>query len=181
VREPEPDVVRRAQAGDLEAFERIVRECQPAAWFLAYHLTRDASAADDVVQEAFVRAFTAIRSYRSAWKFTSWLMQIVRNCAMDHHRRIRRRDATLHRAGRAEPPATEVAPPPVEERARINDAVRSLRPELREPFVVIEMLGYSYEEASVILGVRVGTLKSRMHRARGALMKALTEEAADAM
>jgi RNA polymerase sigma-70 factor, ECF subfamily len=178
VREPEPEVVRRAQAGDLEAFERIVRHCQASAWFLAYMLTRDPSAADDVVQDAFVRAYVAIRSYRNQWKFTSWLMQIVRNCAMDHHRRSKRLGAALERAGR---PVTEATMPPIEERSRIDDAVRTLPPQLREPFVVIEMLGYSYEETSVILGVPIGTLKSRMHRARAALVRALSEEATDAM
>jgi RNA polymerase sigma-70 factor (ECF subfamily) len=175
MREPEPDVVRRAQAGDLDAFERIVRDCQPGAWFLAYHLTQDASAADDVVQEAFVRAFLAVRTYRSRWKFTSWLLQIVRNCAMDHHRRLRRAGTALRRVGLA---PEEEQPPPVEERSRIHDAVRRLPIELREPFVVIEVLGHSYDEASVILSVKVGTLKSRMHRARAALIEALREEAA---
>jgi RNA polymerase sigma-70 factor (ECF subfamily) len=178
MREPEPSVVRHAQGGDLGAFERIVRECQPGAWFLAYHLTQNAAAADDVVQEAFVRAFLAIRTYRSRWKFTSWLLQIVRNCAMDHHRRLRRQGAAMQRVGL---PPTEDALPPVEERSRIHDAVLGLPAALREPFVVIEVLGHSYEEASVILGVKIGTLKSRMHRARAVLMLALSEESAGEM
>jgi len=63
----------------------------------------------------------------------------------------------------------------VEERARINDAIRGLPMPLREPFVVIEVLGFTYQEASVILDTRVGTIKSRMHRARAALMEALAD------
>ena len=179
MREPLPEIVHRAQAGDLDAFERIVRECQPGAWFLAYYLTHDAAAADDIVQEAFLHAYIAIRSYRSQWRFTGWLLQIVRNCAMDHHRRVKRRGAAVERATAPMPDPDHS--PMVEERTRIHDAVRALPPDMREPFVVIEMLGYSYEEASEILGVKMGTLKSRMHRARARLVRSLTEEAAGEM
>jgi RNA polymerase sigma-70 factor (ECF subfamily) len=170
-----------AQAGDLAAFESLVRAYQGDVWRFAYHLTRDRSAADDVSQEAFLRAFRAIGSYRGEAKFTSWLLRIVRNCAMDTYRRTAR-DADL-----AERSAAEAAghgrpepggPASVEERLRIAEAIRRLPNDLREPFVTIEVLGFSYEEASVILGVKVGTLKSRMHRARAVLIEALTESEA---
>jgi RNA polymerase sigma-70 factor (ECF subfamily) len=62
-----------------------------------------------------------------------------------------------------------------EERLRLSSAVRDLPLELREPFVVIEVLGFDYREASAILGVKLGTIKSRMHRARAALVRALRE------
>ncbi len=95
MREPEPDTIRRAQAGDLRAFESLVRAYQGDAWRFAYHLTRNRAAADDVTQEAFVRAFRAIASYRGEWKFTAWLLRIVRNCAIDVHRRARREERLL--------------------------------------------------------------------------------------
>jgi RNA polymerase sigma-70 factor (ECF subfamily) len=177
VREPEPDVVRRAQAGDLDAFEELVRRCQPDAWRFAYHLTRDRTMADDVTQESFVRAFRSIRTFSGQSKFTSWLLRIVHNCAADARRRAGRDRALAERAaaGLAEPPPPQGGP---EERMRLQAAIDALSPRFREPFVLIEVLGYDYREAAAILRVPTGTLKSRMHRARATLARWLTEEEA---
>jgi DNA-directed RNA polymerase specialized sigma24 family protein len=100
---------------------------------------------------------------------------------VDTYRRAARDQAVSERSAAEAQESATAGPsgPPssgsVEERLRIAAAIQALPNELREPFVVIEVLGFSYEETSVILGVKVGTLKSRMHRARAALMKALTE------
>jgi RNA polymerase sigma-70 factor, ECF subfamily len=177
VREPEPEVVRRAQAGDLAAFEELVRTCQPDAWRFAFHLTRDRTMADDVTQESFVRAYRSLRTFRGVSKFTSWLLRIVHNCAADARRRAGRDRALAERATAAR--QGEAAPArDVEERMRLAAAIDQLAPKFREPFVLIEVLGYDYREASAILGVPTGTLKSRMHRARAVLVRLLTEEAA---
>jgi RNA polymerase sigma-70 factor (ECF subfamily) len=185
VREPEPETIGRARAGDLRAFESIVRAYQADVWRFAYHLTHDRATADDVTQEAFLRAFRSLRSYRGEAKFTSWLMRIVRNCAVDSYRRSRREapaiDPEIAGAeadrGDAEGSRPGSIAGSFEERTRIHEAIRRLPMELREPFVVIEVLGYNYQEASSILRVKVGTVKSRMHRARAALVSALSEDA----
>jgi RNA polymerase sigma-70 factor (ECF subfamily) len=173
LREPDPELIRRAQSGDLSAFERLVRECQADAWRFAYHLTRNRATADDVTQESFLRAFRAIRTYRGRSRFSSWLLRIVRNCAIDaFHRGARETpvedEALAWRSGGG---STETA----EERIRIHQAIRNLPLWLREPFVMIDVLGFSYEEVATILSIRIGTVKSRMHRARAALVQALTE------
>jgi RNA polymerase sigma-70 factor (ECF subfamily) len=180
VREPEPETILRARAGDLSAFETLVRDYQADVWRFAYHLTRDRARAEDVTQEAFLRVFRAIGTFRGDAKFSSWLLRIVRNCAIDSYRAVRREAPVLSR-----PDAEEGTPPAssggslAEERMGLHDAIRRLPMDLREPFVVIEVLGYTYREASVILGVRVGTIKSRMHRARATLVRMLdTGEAA---
>ena len=176
VQEPEPETIGRAQAGDLRAFESLVRAYQSDVWRFAYHLTRNASMAEDVTQEAFFRAYRAIGSYRGTARFSSWLLRIVRNCAIDAYRKTRKESVMS-----AEDQATGgnlssvVDPPDSVERTRINEAIRHLPMPLREPFVVIEILGFTYEEASAILETRIGTIKSRMHRARAALMVALEE------
>jgi RNA polymerase sigma-70 factor, ECF subfamily len=180
VQEPEPETIGRAQAGDLRAFESIVRAYEADVWRFAYHLTRNSTLAEDVSQEAFFRAYRGIRSFRGSARFSSWLMRIVRNCAIDAYRKTRKETVSsmgedLTTLGRGNPPAVVEPSPALDERARINDAIRRLPMSLREPFVVIEVLGYSYEEASSILGTRIGTIKSRMHRARAALMEELTE------
>src|SRR5207237_6383368 len=90
LREPEPDTIRRARAGDLRAFEPRLRDYQADVWRFAYHLTRNRALAEDVTQEAFLRAYRALGSYRGQAKFTSWLLRIVRNCAIDAYRKTRR-------------------------------------------------------------------------------------------
>ena len=99
---------------------------------------------------------------------------------MDAFQRRKRERLTTERVA-AELPEPVTRPGSYEDRVRIQAAVGELPDSLREPFVLIDVLGYSYRETSEILGVKVGTLKSRMHRAHGALMRALTEEAAGEM
>ena len=174
MREPEPETIVRARAGDLSAFETLVRDYQADVWRFAYHLTRDRARAEDVTQEAFLRVFRALGTFRGDAKFTSWLLRIVRNCAIDSYRAGRREAPVLTRPEDEgdrgpTPPESSLA----ELRTGLHDAIRRLPLELREPFVVIEVLGFTYREASVILGVRVGTIKSRMHRARATLIRML--------
>jgi RNA polymerase sigma-70 factor, ECF subfamily len=173
VREPEPETIVRARGGDLRAFEELVLAYQADVWRFAYHLTHSRATADDISQETFIRAWRAVHTFRGDTKFTNWLLRITRNCAVDSYRRTRR-----------ETPTDEVRQPTgsprasTEERLRLQAAIRALPMHLREPFVVIEVLGFDYREASAILGVKNGTLKSRMFRARAALIHALGEEAA---
>jgi RNA polymerase sigma-70 factor (ECF subfamily) len=180
VREPEPETIGRARDGDLRAFESLVRDYQADVWRFAFHLTRDRALAEDVTQEAFLRAFKALNSYRGQAKFSSWLLRIVRNCAIDAYRKTRRETPV---AGQTEPTAGDrraAGTGAWDDRLAIEDALRALPAALREPFVVIEVLGFDYREASAILGLRVGTVKSRMHRARSQLIRALSEsEVAD--
>ena len=177
MREPEPDVVVRAQAGDLAAFESLVRDYQADVWRFAYHLTRSHALAEDVAQEAFLKAFRAIRTFRGEARFTTWLLRIVRNAAVDAYRRSSRQSALAEQATVVAERTAPASAGPSEERLRIQAAIRALPEQLREPFVVIEVLGFDYAEASRILGVKVGTVKSRMHRARAALVRTLSEEA----
>jgi RNA polymerase sigma-70 factor, ECF subfamily len=175
VGEPEPETIGRARGGDLRAFESLVRDYQADLWRFAYHLTRDRAMAEDVTQEAFLRAFRAIGFYRGQAKFSSWLLRIARNCAIDAYRKTRRETPV---ADHDELPAIDPgsrAPGTSEDRMRIDQAIRGLPMSLREPFVVIEVLGFNYREASAILGTRIGTVKSRMHRARSLLIRELSE------
>ena len=180
MREPEPETVGRAQAGDLRAFDSLVRDFQADVWRFAYHLTGSRFTADDVTQEAFLRAFRAIRSYRGGEsKFSSWLLRIARNAAIDLYRRTRREDPREDPMASTKAVGASSGSP--EDRMRIEEAIHGLPNDLREPFVMIEVLGYDYREASAILAVKLGTVKSRMHRARAALIASLSssEEVAD--
>jgi RNA polymerase sigma-70 factor (ECF subfamily) len=173
VNDPDPRTLARARGGDVAAFEDLVRTYQADVWRFAYHFTRDRQMAEDVTQEAFLRAYRFLRTFRGDSKFTSWLFRIARNCAMDAIRRRSGQQAREHPA--------PLGPPDPEARAELHAALASVSPEHREPFLLIEVFGLSYQEAADVLNVRVGTIKSRMHRARHAMMAALeTEEPSEA-
>jgi RNA polymerase sigma-70 factor, ECF subfamily len=173
VQEPDPRTLVRARQGDLAAFEELVRTYQAEVFRFARHLTRDRTAAEDVTQEAFLRAFRFIGGYRGETRFSSWLLRITRNCAIDaarkQHYPIVDQDARPERAGTV---ANAVV------RAELDAALGSLGAEHRETFLLVEVLGLSHQEVADVLGVRVGTVKSRMFRARQALRRALDDEEA---
>src|SRR5439155_21279616 len=99
VQDPDPRTLARAREGDLGAFEELVRAYQADVFRFAWHLTRDRTMAEDVTQDAFLRAFRFLRTYRGDSKFSSWLFRITRNCAMDAMRRQRSLVARHERQG----------------------------------------------------------------------------------
>lgn len=172
MQEPDPQLIRRAQGGDLKAFEDLVRWCQPDVWRVVRSIVRNRDLADDVTQDTFVRAFRFLGSFAFRSKFSTWLFTIARRCCMDSL-------AKRSRIADAEPP--EVPVPDASERTEITAAIDALPEIWREPFLLVEVFGLSHGEAADVLGVRPGTIKSRMFRARGALVAALSEELADEM
>lgn len=176
LQEPDPQVISNARAGDQYAFGTLVRQCQGDVWRLVFHLVRDETLADDVTQDAFVRAFRFLPGYRADAKFSTWLYSIARNCAMDELRRASRRRKVVEKL-EAEEPATGTDHGAVLE---VRQAIAALPIELREPVILIDLLGTSYRDASTILGTAEGTVKSRVHRAREALADMLRPDEARA-
>jgi RNA polymerase sigma-70 factor, ECF subfamily len=170
--EPDPLVVAAARAGDLGAFERLVRRYQGDVWRLVFHLLHDESRSDDVTQDAFVRAFRFLGRYRGDSKFSTWLFTIARNCAVDEMRRSARQSRIARRAD------FEPGRPLSDQTAgiEVREALAALPMDLREPVVMIDMFGISYREVAEMLRVPEGTVKSRVHRARELLVEALRPE-----
>jgi RNA polymerase sigma-70 factor (ECF subfamily) len=169
VEEPEPQVIGAARTGDSGAFETLVRSYQADVWRLTYQLVRDRSLADDITQDAFLRAFRFLPRFRGEAKFSTWLFTIARNCARDELRRAGRRRTLEHTLEHAEQPRPSEPGLWVE----IREAVAGLSLELREPLVLIDMFGLSYSEVGMILELPLGTVKSRVHRARHLLAEHL--------
>jgi RNA polymerase sigma-70 factor (ECF subfamily) len=165
MRDPDPRTVQQARAGDLHAFEELVRLYQAEVFRFAWHLTRDRTLAEDVTQDTFLRAFRFIHGYRGAQRFGSWLFAIARNCSMDA---LRKRGTVAEQDGR-EARAT----PDASTRAELDAALAAVSAEHRDAFLLVEVFGLSYQEAADVLGVAVGTVKSRMFRARRALCAAI--------
>jgi len=180
---PESDaaLVRRCRAGDAEAFDTLVRRYQRQTVNLAYRLLGDLDAAHDVAQEAFVCAYRALGKFRGAARFSTWLYRIVYNLCLDELNRRRRRSAehSLDNFYAADDsPMLDVPDPnpdPAEEVAvrllqrEIRRAVARLSPTHRAVLVMYDLQGLSYEEIAEVLRCPLGTVKSRLSRARLAL------------
>lgn len=171
----EAGLVRAAQSGDTDAFGQIVRHYQRAVYRVAYGLTRNASDADDLAQETFVRAWQAIGRFRAGEPLYPWLARIAMNQAMSLFRRRKRRPETplepLLEAGRqwggGADPAGEVSDR--DHAAHLEAALAELSPEHQSVLVLRAVEGLSYDEIAGVLGVPAGTVMSRLSRARAEL------------
>ena len=168
---------------DARRFETLVLPWLDAAFNLARWLLRDEAAAEDVVQDAALRALRHLDALRGEAR--PWFLAIVRNACFDHvqARRGRREqggwddealEALQWQSGRAEPDAA-AALQGSRERAQIDAAIRSLAPALREVVVLREIEGLDYAEIAQIAGLPIGTVMSRLSRARSRLRELLAQ------
>jgi len=175
-------LIERCQQGDTIAFDRLVERHGQWVYNLAYRMIGDREEAHDIAQEAFVRAFAAIKGFRRGSSFATWLYRVTANVCLDEIKRRRRRPApaTSFLSGenqRPDPPdpAPDVAQrvEAIERRELVRRAIASLPLHHRLPLVLCELQGCSYDEVAAIMKTNVGTVKSRLNRARLALKKAL--------
>lgn len=176
-------LVRRAQAGDVRSFEELVVIYQDRIYNLSYYLAGNQADAQDLAQETFVRAYTSLKSFRRDADLGTWLHRITVNLWLNVRRR-RKNAQVLSLDDPVETDRGEVtrtlaavdpAGDPVEAlegkelQARVREALRSLPEEYRTVLVLREMEGYSYAEIAGLLRCSLGTVKSRLSRARQAL------------
>lgn len=174
------ELVRAAAEGDQDAFAQLVALHEKRVYALAVRMTGRQEDAADVAQDAFLAAWRGLPSFRGEAGFATWLYRLTANAAIDHLRRSRRQrsEASLD-DGELGLDAVDPAPTPQEqaESESLREAVRWGMGELsREHRQVLELREYrelSYEEIAGQLGVDLGTVKSRLSRARGALRKIL--------
>ncbi|MGH3715543.1 MAG: sigma-70 family RNA polymerase sigma factor [Micromonosporaceae bacterium] len=163
-----------AADGDPVAQAAFVRHTQAEVWRLAAALV-DPGAADDLVQETYLRAFRGLSSFEARSTARTWLFGIARRTCADHLRTVtrRRRLESLLTVQ----PKRDAAPDPADSVAAA-DLLDRLPPERRSALVLTQVLGLSYEEAAAVEGVPVGTIRSRVARARSTLIEALADELA---
>jgi RNA polymerase sigma-70 factor (ECF subfamily) len=172
-------VIEQVRAGDRDAFRSLVEHHQEAVYSIILRLVRNPDLAEELAQEAFVRAYASLHAFRGASSFRTWVIQIALNLVRDRHRSEGRRpvlvslDELKHRANRADDPDLNLAHGELS--ARLERAIGRLPREYREVFLLKHVEGLSYQEIATTTGVSIGALKVRAHRARLRLRESLSD------
>ena len=182
----EKALIDAARQGDVGSFNRLVLSYQSMVYNLAYRILGDQDAAADATQDAFISAFKGIGKFRGG-SFKSWLMRIVTNACYDQLRLKQRRPTTSLDALLVLEPAPirsltdpGEAPEQYTMRQELSSAIQvgigTLPPEQRVALILSDVQGLSYQEIAEVTGVSLGTVKSRLSRARGKLRDFLLEQ-----
>ena len=186
-REQEATIIKQVLEGDVNAFEGLVKEYEKNVYNLALRMTGDPEDAADMAQDAFIKAYSSLSSFRGDSKFSVWLFRIASNLCLDFLRSRKRRptvslsvendegeDMEFEIADESQSPETLL------EQKLTREAVRcgldSLPPEQRQILLLREIQGLSYEEIAQVLELESGTVKSRIFRARKRLSAFLLRE-----
>lgn len=168
-------IVDRARAGDRDAFSALLRHYDPGLRALAYRLLGNRERMDDALQEAYLRAYRGLPRFRGASGLGTWLYRIAYNACLDELERSRRGAALpLEDAGELADGRPDLVES-LSSRTVVADALAELPPPDRAAVLLVDAQGFDYESAGEVLGVPAGTVASRLHRARRALRRALTE------
>jgi len=172
--EEDADLVARYVAGDVSAFNELMDAHQNRVFAICLRMLRNREAALDATQETFLTVFRKADRYRAQAAFSTWLYRVAVNTCYDQLRRAKRRKAeTLPEAfDPADPKALDPLTS-AELRPDIEGALAELQPEFRAAIVLVDLEGLSLETAGDILGVPVGTMKSRLFRGRRILAERL--------
>lgn len=184
---PDADLVAATAAGDEGAFAALYERHAPRLMAFLAALLRDRATAEDAVQETFVQVWRSARRFRPGAPFEPWLYRIGRNEAYDLARRRRGRaapagapspDPSAREVGSVGPPRGDARPADAPARdaelaAALDAGVAALSPRLREAFVLVRLLHRPYDETAGLLGIPVGTVKSRVAAADAALRRTL--------
>ena len=170
------DLIHRAQRGDQAAFEALYRRHAGRVYGLCLRLTADAAEAEELAQDAFVRAWERLASFRGESAFSSWLYRLTVNVVFLHRRAARRR---WRRVFTTDDPEAHERPAAREESEPgaaldLERAVAALPPGAREVFVLHDVEGYRHEDIARLSGIAVGTSKAQLFRARRLLREALS-------
>ena len=182
----ELSIIQNVLRGDTDAFEALVLENQKKVYNLALKMTGNENDALDIAQEAFLRAYTGLKSFRGDSRFSVWMYRLVYNLCVDFTRKKQRTPASpltyIDDDGELtdiEVPDTRYAPENVAEKRELREAVTrgidALPPKHKEILVMREVTGLSYEDIAATLQISEGTVKSRLSRARQNLAALLAQ------
>lgn len=179
------ELVARSQKGDIDAFEELVNRYERKIYTVAYRIIGNPDDASDLTQEAFLKAFQGIRNFRGEASFQTWVSRIVTNVCRDELRKRYRKPVdwleekiTLDEGEvTRQVPSNEPGPEEIYEKKelqeRLQELIATLSPEFRLALVLRDIQGFSYEEIAEQLDCSLGTVKSRINRARNYLKEKL--------
>ncbi len=183
-------LVRRAQDGDHDAFARLVEMFKGKIYNYVLRMLGDPDSAEDVAQEAFIKAYSSIVDFRGASSFQTWLYRIAGNLAIDTMRRRKYRQGNVSLDQPMDTSDGEVERDIPDERAgpdrelqsaqlkqKVDEAILKLSPKLRTVVLLYELQGLSYEDIARVVGAPLGTVKSRLFNAREQLKRMLADDA----
>jgi RNA polymerase sigma-70 factor, ECF subfamily len=178
------ELAEQAKKGRERAFRELLTRYEKPVFSLVFRMVRDPAAAEDLAQEAFVKAFNAIDSYNPSYKFSSWIFKIANNLAIDRLRKRELDTVSIHGSPSArsaeEEERTRITLTSSDENpeeyvqnrelgGRIEEAISKLRPEYRTAVLLRHVEGHSYDEVAEIMEVPLGTVKTYIHRGRAEL------------
>jgi RNA polymerase sigma-70 factor (ECF subfamily) len=175
--QPDPDLLRRAQKGDEQAFTVIVRAYETPVHNYVYRLTGDRTLAEDLTQEVFVRVFNGLPKFSLRCKFTTWLFQVTKNRVLDELRARERRPHGM--VAFDDVPPLETYDQPVERTETIDAiwrAVQDLNPDLKMALLLRDIVGMPYNEIADSLEITLATVKWRIFKAREEVQTSLARE-----
>jgi len=182
------ELVRKSQKGDINAFEQLISKYQQKIYNIAYRLMGNPHDASDLAQEALIKVYKSIGSFRLDASFSTWVYHIVTNVCRDELRKRNRHqvssldeplnlhDGEVNKEVADFSNSPEFAYEQKESGEYIQKLINSLNPEYRMVVVLREMMGFSYEEIARELDITLGTVKSRLNRARKYLKDRILED-----
>jgi RNA polymerase sigma-70 factor, ECF subfamily len=164
-------LARRAAAGQAEAWDELIDRYSGRLYNLALHFSGSREEAEDLTQEIFLRLYTSLRQYRGDCPLISWALRLSRNLCIDHYRRVRHERGSLRVPEEvlAHLPAGDDVHAETQERqevAAVHAALAEMPEDLAELVLLRDLQGWSLEEVAASLDLPLGTVKSRLHRAR---------------
>ena len=178
-------LVKKSQSGDVESFELLISAYDKRAYNIAYRVMGNEEDAKDMAQEALLRIFRSIKDFKGQSSFSTWLYRIVTNVCLDELRRrknekyvsmdstIQTDSGELHMELCSDKETPESVYERVEQRELIKSAISELNEDYKSVIVLRDVQGFSYEEISNMLDCSLGTVKSRINRARNMLRERL--------
>ncbi len=178
------DLAALAAQGRESAYRELLSRYERPVFSLVFRMVRDRNTAEDLAQEAFIRAFNAIDSYNPSYKFSNWIFKIANNHTIDFLRKRKLDTISIHGSPHAdsaqEEARTSLVVESTDERpdafvenkelgSQIEQAIGSLRPEYRTVILLRHVEGYSYDEIAETMELPLGTVKTYLHRARNEL------------
>ncbi len=184
MKQNDSDLISRAKSGDSKAYDLLLQKYKNSVYNLVYRMVRDIQEAEDLTQEAFIKAFNSLKQFNEEYAFSTWLYKIATNNCIDYFRKRKLQTYSLDKPIQYKDSEIQQDIPDPElnpeksvlatERSRIiREAIKTLPEKYYTAIVLRHTEEKSYEEIAEILGLPIGTVKARIFRAREMLNKAL--------